>query len=130
MLQICRYPLTGYRTTQSVKWVNGRQVAVCRAVWRIRCAYRRAVFRRRTRPASWFRFCSTQQASNLHDHSTSFPKWADGDRSDAVRNELRESLGKFVSKKHAGKFPRLEQLTKASDEFEKFWNCIDWRLGG
>src|SRR5205823_904903 len=47
-----------------------------------------------------------------------------------VRNELRESLGKFVSKKHPGKFARLERLTKAPHEFKKFWDCIDWRLGG
>lgn len=82
------------------------------------------------RPGSWFRFCSTQVGSNLHDHSDSFVKWAGGDHSDQVLNELRQSLAKFVTGKHKGKFKRLEQLVQDLPEFKKFWSCIDWRLGG
>jgi hypothetical protein len=82
------------------------------------------------RPGSWFRFCSTQQPSNLFNRSDSFPRWVAGDKSAKVLNELRESLGKFVSGKHKGKFERIERLTQNHSAFKAYWECVEWRLGG
>lgn len=82
------------------------------------------------RPRSWFRFASTQTAGNLHDRSDSFRRWVSGDQTKAVLDELRQSVQKFVSGRHADKFPHLERLSENPGDFEAYWNCITWRLGG
>ncbi len=80
------------------------------------------------RPGSWFRFCSTQSAGNLHNHSASFARWTAGHRDEAILAELCESIRGFVSGKHKGKFQRMERLTQNQAEFRKYWECIDWKL--
>lgn len=81
-------------------------------------------------PTSWFRFCSTQKPGNLHDGSTSFARWVAEEKTEAVLNELRMSLGKFVAGKQKGHFQRLERLVLDPGAFQRFWACIEWRLGG
>jgi hypothetical protein len=82
------------------------------------------------KPKSWFRFCSTQVAGNLHDSSEAFIEWVAGGRSDHVLEELRVSLESFVNRRQKGKFPILEQKLQSVATFRPFWERITWQLGG